>query len=75
MDGKLQFCSKSTNPELFKAACCGLGAVGIVTKVTLQCEPMFNLVQKQFGETLSEVNSDFLKNTFLCTENFPLSDL
>jgi L-gulonolactone oxidase len=42
-DGKLLECSAQQHPELFAAARVGLGALGIVTAVTLQCEPAFVL--------------------------------
>jgi L-gulonolactone oxidase len=42
-DGQLLECSAEQNPELFAAARVSLGALGIVTAVTLQCEPAFLL--------------------------------
>ncbi len=42
-DGKLLECSAQHHAELFAAARVGLGALGIVTAVTLQCEPAFVL--------------------------------
>jgi L-gulonolactone oxidase len=42
-DGSVVTCSATENPELFAAARVGLGALGIVTAVTLQCEPAFRL--------------------------------
>jgi L-gulonolactone oxidase len=42
-DGKLLECSATEHPELFAAARISLGALGIITAVTLQCEPAFVL--------------------------------
>jgi L-gulono-1,4-lactone dehydrogenase len=42
-DGSITECSESQNAEVFHAARVGLGALGIVSTVTLQCVPAFNL--------------------------------
>lgn len=42
-DGQLLECSAEQHPELFAAARLSLGALGIITAVTLQCEPAFVL--------------------------------
>ncbi|HEY0169293.1 MAG TPA: D-arabinono-1,4-lactone oxidase [Jatrophihabitans sp.] len=42
-DGQLLNCSVKQHPELFAAARVSLGALGIITAVTLQCEPAFVL--------------------------------
>jgi L-gulono-1,4-lactone dehydrogenase len=42
-DGELVRCSSDEEPEVFACARVGLGALGVVTKVTLQCEPSFRL--------------------------------
>jgi L-gulono-1,4-lactone dehydrogenase len=41
--GELLRCSADEEPEVFHCARVGLGALGIVTKVTLQCVPTFRL--------------------------------
>ncbi len=41
--GQLLDCSAKRHPDLFAAARVGLGALGIITAVTLQCEPAFVL--------------------------------
>ncbi len=41
--GELVDCSSEQNPDIFAAARIGLGALGIITAVTLQCEPAFVL--------------------------------
>ncbi|WP_370415622.1 D-arabinono-1,4-lactone oxidase [Streptomyces fradiae] len=42
-DGTAVHCSADEHPELFSAARVGLGALGVVTAVTLQCVPSFAL--------------------------------
>lgn len=41
--GELIHCSENENPELFKAAQISLGSLGIITQITLQCIPSYNL--------------------------------
>jgi L-gulonolactone oxidase len=41
--GEVVRCSASEEPEIFHAARVGLGALGVVTRCTLQCEPLFKL--------------------------------
>ncbi|WP_130798050.1 D-arabinono-1,4-lactone oxidase [Streptomyces otsuchiensis] len=42
-DGRLLRCSAEERPELFAAARIGLGALGLISRVTLRCEPAFTL--------------------------------
>jgi len=42
-DGQLLECSAEQHPELFATARVSLGALGIITAVTLQCDPAFVL--------------------------------
>ncbi len=42
-DGSVLTCSATEHPDVFAAARVSLGALGIVTAVTLQCEPAFEL--------------------------------
>jgi L-gulonolactone oxidase len=42
-DGSIVECSAEHEPEVFHAARVGLGALGILSSVTLQCVPAFNL--------------------------------
>ncbi|GAB3647051.1 FAD-binding oxidoreductase [Glycomyces tarimensis] len=42
-DGSVVRCSREQRPELFAAARIGLGALGIITEVTIQCVPAFLL--------------------------------
>ncbi|KAI9918213.1 hypothetical protein PsorP6_011309 [Peronosclerospora sorghi] len=50
--------SPTKNPELFALAKCGLGALGVVTKVTLQCVSMHKLVEKTTVMTLDEIRKN-----------------
>jgi L-gulonolactone oxidase len=61
-DGSLLDCSATENPEVFAAARVGLGALGVITTVTLQCEPAFALAASESPAPLDEVlaNLDWL---------------
>ena len=54
-DGSVLRCSGSENAELLSAAAVGLGALGIVIEVTLQCVPTFLLRAEEGSATLAEV--------------------
>jgi L-gulonolactone oxidase len=41
--GERLTCSAEQRPDVFEAARCHLGALGVVTQVTLQCQPAFRL--------------------------------
>jgi L-gulonolactone oxidase len=47
------------DPELLRVARVGLGALGIVTEVTLQCVPAFNLHARETIEVLDDVLDGF----------------
>lgn len=53
--GEVVDCSPTQQPELFKAAQVSLGALGIITQVTLQCVPAYRLAMHSRKEALSEV--------------------
>lgn len=53
--GEVIECSHTENPDLFKAAQVSLGALGIITQVTLQCVPAYRLELRSRKEALSEV--------------------
>ncbi|ORX69866.1 L-gulono-gamma-lactone oxidase [Linderina pennispora] len=48
-------CSTAQNKDLFDAARCSLGALGIITQLTLQCEPAFTLHAVQTPENLDNI--------------------
>ena len=53
--GDIVTCSAEQDPELFSAARVGLGALGVMTRVTLQCEPAYYLEAAEEGMPLDEV--------------------
>ena len=57
-DGEIIYCSRQSNPEVFKAALLNLGCLGVVINATLQCEPAFHLHEYVESATLDEVMSD-----------------
>ncbi|PVU92000.1 hypothetical protein BB559_003902 [Furculomyces boomerangus] len=56
--GNRHYCSHSFNKDLFDAARCSLGALGVITQVTLQCEPTFKLKAVQVPMDLDEILND-----------------
>ena len=52
-------CSTTDDPELLRVARVGLGALGIVTEVTLQCVPAFRLHARETIEVLDDVLDGF----------------
>ena len=54
-DGSLQRCAPDTQPGLFAAARVGLGALGVIATVTLQCEPAFALAAAEAPAALDDV--------------------
>ncbi|KAF7724003.1 hypothetical protein EC973_001463 [Apophysomyces ossiformis] len=54
-DGELLHCSRTELPEVFDAARCSLGALGIVTRVTLQVEPAFRLEATQKPYRMTDI--------------------
>jgi L-gulonolactone oxidase len=54
-DGSVLRCSADEDPDLVAAATVGLGALGIVVEVTLQCVPTFLLRADEGSATLAEV--------------------
>ncbi|WP_216212538.1 D-arabinono-1,4-lactone oxidase [Amycolatopsis aidingensis] len=58
-DGTVVSCSADRRPELFAAARVGLGALGVISSVTLRCEPTFVLAATERPEPLDEVLEGF----------------
>jgi L-gulono-1,4-lactone dehydrogenase len=58
-DGSVVSCSAGERPELFAAARVGLGALGVVSTVTLQCVPAFRLVADERPMPVEEVLASF----------------
>lgn len=57
-DGDLVRCDRGHDPKLFDAARVGLGAFGVLTAITVQCEPAFALHAVEAPMRLAEVLSD-----------------
>ncbi|KAK4281958.1 hypothetical protein QN277_013396 [Acacia crassicarpa] len=53
--------SKEKDPELFFLARCGLGGLGVVAEVTLQCVERQELVEHTFISTMSEIRKNHKK--------------
>ncbi len=57
-DGSVIQCSADENSEVFKAARVGIGALGIVSTITLRCSPAFNLHALEQAIPLDDVMGD-----------------
>lgn len=58
-DGSLARCSPTERPDLFAAARLGLGALGVISTVTLACEPSFVLAADERPEPVDELLDRF----------------
>lgn len=58
-DGSVRRADETNDPELLRVARVGLGALGILTEVTLRCVPAFNLHAVETIEPLADVLGDF----------------
>ena len=58
-DGSVVTCSASSRPELFNAARVGLGALGVISTVTLRCVPSFTLLADERPVPVEEVLEQF----------------
>ncbi|KAI9480531.1 MAG: D-arabinono-1,4-lactone oxidase-domain-containing protein [Benjaminiella poitrasii] len=58
-NGDKLFCSDKENKEVFEAARCSLGALGIITSMTLQVEPDFKLEAVQKPYKFSDILNDW----------------
>ncbi|MCU1601819.1 MAG: FAD-dependent oxidoreductase [Frankiales bacterium] len=58
-DGSVVNCSRQERPELFEMARVGLGALGVITAVTFQAEPMFALTADERPMPLDDVLDGF----------------
>lgn len=57
--GQLIICSAQENPELFKAALCGLGALGIIVEITFAVVPQFRLHAAERGHSYTDIVHSF----------------
>ncbi|SDP73892.1 xylitol oxidase [Mucilaginibacter sp. OK268] len=61
-DGSIVHLSKAADAEKLNAAVVGLGALGVITKVTLQVEPTFMMQQRVFTHMpMAQVKQNFEK--------------
>jgi L-gulono-1,4-lactone dehydrogenase len=78
-DGQVLTCSATEHPEIFGPARVNLGALGVVSALTLQTEPGFALRAEEFSMSLTEVLArfdEFTENTDHFEFNwFPHTDL
>ncbi|HLH83166.1 MAG TPA: D-arabinono-1,4-lactone oxidase [Trebonia sp.] len=58
-DGSVVSCSPQQRPDLFAAARVGLGALGVISTVTLRCVPAFTLAADERPMPLAEVTARF----------------
>jgi FAD-linked oxidoreductase len=58
-DGSVLSCSAEENPEVFAAARISVGALGVITSLTLQCVPAFLLRAQEMPLPLTEVLGGF----------------
>ncbi|XP_022792316.1 L-gulonolactone oxidase-like [Stylophora pistillata] len=68
-NGKVIYCSREKNKEIFLAALCGLGAVGIILSLTWQCEKAFNLQETTKPLMLEEMLEN-LESSLLASDHF-----
>lgn len=67
-NGQVVRCSEATNPSLFRAALLSLGAIGIITEMTLQAVPTFNIAWQQSLKTLPQVLDTWDSGLWTSTE-------
>ncbi len=60
-DGTAIDCSADSNPDLFQATRVGLGALGVLTEVTIQCVPRFKLRAREAPEPLAGMLESFVE--------------
>jgi L-gulonolactone oxidase len=57
-NGEVVSCDETSNADLLRVARVGLGALGVVTAVTIQCVPAFNLHARETIEQVDDVLAD-----------------
>lgn len=77
--GEVVRCSATEEPEIFACARVGLGVLGVVTQLTLQCEPLFKLraieIPKLWDEFLVEWDEYVDTNDHVDCYWFPHTDV
>jgi L-galactono-1,4-lactone dehydrogenase len=59
--GVLELSADGPNAELFRLARVGLGSLGVVSEVTLQCVPRYTLHERTYTTTVEELRKDHAK--------------
>lgn len=59
-DGQIVYCDERTRPELFEFARLGLGALGVILEVGMQCVPAFRIAAREDVEPVSDVLDSFI---------------
>lgn len=62
-DGTVVTASAQERPELFQAARVGLGAIGVLLEVTLQCVPAFTVSASEHPEPLEHTVESFVERS------------
>lgn len=60
-DGSIVYCDERTHPDLFEFARLGLGALGIVVEVGIQCVPAFRVAASEDALPMDEVVETFIE--------------
>ena len=50
--------SEAAEPETFRMARCGIGALGVAAEVTMQCVPMHRLLERTWTATHAEIDAN-----------------
>lgn len=61
--GELLTCSEEQNPEIFRAALCGLGVLGIITEITFRVVPQFRLHAAERGHGYQSIVPNFIERS------------
>lgn len=64
--GDIVVCSRNSQQEVFLSVLCGLGALGVIVEVSVQCEPKFYLHQLTYPSTLDSVLERLDENVESC---------
>lgn len=58
-NGEVMWCDADTNPEIFAVGRVGVGALGVITRMRVQCVPSFVLHATERGESIDGVFADW----------------
>lgn len=62
-DGSIIDCSTEREPDLFQAARLGLGTIGVILEVTLQCVPRYRLALIESTVPIDQVHRSFVTDS------------